>query len=419
MRPTPLCIYIIWHPLCEDGAHLARSIHSWFHGDASSIERLGLGIPVYYRTARTDTPDKPGLGIKSSESKFNIVIPLVEKNMLASPAWIRYLEACYEQLVPCHPLSFPAEVQPRHRGIIYPVALDSTAYGLPEPLGDLNFIRLDRRQDLPDVNAKSRRRRRAIFLRRQLTEACARRLLAQLSSTPSGKIEGDKVRVFLSHAKSDGRDIADQLRHRILEYGQLKSFFDETDLPLGFGFSQRLQRAAIDGTAMISIITDAYASRPWCRAELRRARIPRLETSDPQHSAPRWMLPPVLVVRAQSRRITPALQEVGNLPTIQWQPGREHYYLDLLMLELLLSSFQRLNAAELNLQDEGRHIINWQPDGPSLLALMKEIQRGEHPPLSTLVYPGHPLSPLEKQSLNIATGGNTTFKTFEEEWQNL
>ena len=57
MRPkTPLCVYVLWHPRCDDGEALARTIYDWFHAPTAELHRAGLGLPVYYRSRRSSIP---------------------------------------------------------------------------------------------------------------------------------------------------------------------------------------------------------------------------------------------------------------------------------------------------------------------------------------------------------------------------
>lgn len=415
---APFCLYVVWHPECTDGKYLARQVFDWFHAPSGELHRSGLGIPVYYRTSKQGPP-RP---LEADEAQHNVVVALVDHNLVADAGWRGFLAGC------------------RHKNTtIFPVPLHRSAYQLSS-VNALNFLRVDGRKD-GEEDPQQRQERRGQRLRRQLTEVCARLLQKSLHGktdetranleTILEKIQdevdclelrkylapvfrdeaGEPVTIFLSHAKADGTDVTEKLRMHVQTYGQLRSFYDESDLPIGYQFGNKLEEAVKEGGAMISVVTDAYASRPWCRAELAWARRPRLEEGSLSH----WKVTPTLVVTAMSGGLTRTIPEIGNLPSIHWVPGREQYILDLLLLEVLLASYHRLNAQSI-VHRSGRHVISWVPDPISVMELAATC-RAEGLELNELVYPGHGISAAEREAIKRIVPGTLTLRTYEEAWQ--
>ena len=258
---------------------------------------------------------------------------------------------------------------------------------------------------------------------RQLTEVVSRHLHAFLASEDGSDVRLESappLTVFLSHAKKDGISNAQALRDEIFGYGQIKAFYDENDLPIGAVFGNALKDAAKGKStaAMLAIVTDAYAGRPWCRAEVSLARTPTEEANYKN----RWFIQPLVAVDALEKERTRGVPEIGNAPTVRWREGAETEILDLLMLESLLFAFHRLGARSIASGDR-RHVINWVPDPPTLFALASHFEKSEteankqkkdakKPPIE-IVYPGYGLPKPELETYERFLG-NAKLKTFEE-----
>ncbi len=71
--------------------------------------------------------------------------------------------------------------------------------------------------------------------------------------------------VFLSHAKQDGRMIAEGLRDGMRRFGQLVPWYDANDLRLDQSGDTYEACGKERNAAMIATFTDAYPTRRWCR----------------------------------------------------------------------------------------------------------------------------------------------------------
>lgn len=387
---TPLALYVLWHPQARHASALAGEVYRWFHAASDDLLRSGMGVPVYFRSRPAGGGAREPLEIAAREAGFSVAVVLAEAHMVADAAWRGWLE----------------RLAHGERVFVIPVALDPSAYRLPESLRRLNFLRVDERDDPPARDDEALLARRRPRLLRQLTEVIGRQLAARLAAPPGERpAPPPPLTIFLSHAKKDGVEVAEALRASIQGRGRLRAFFDDSDLPVGHAFAGELDRAAVAGSAaMIAVVSDAYAARPWCRREVALARRPRAEPEHPRC----WAIQPVLAVDHLNAAATRGIPELGNATLIRWQPERALETVDLLMLEVLLGSYHRLRAREVP-PAEGRHVISWTPDLATLLAL----QRAAGPGLAEVAYPGHALPEAEAEALRQAFP-DLRLRTFED-----
>ena len=412
-------IYVLWHPRCELGEFLARRIHGWLRPGN------GLGPQVFYRSL--PAPEAPIGGLPPAlpgESRGNlpvstarrianlqIVLPLIDEHMIADAAWRQWLAQ----------LTSPSTT-PETRDFM-PVALDSTAFNAPERMREKNFLRP---AGLPVANAMDETAKEAVArsLLKQLTEAMCRLMLgkgadqaAPTSGSPPGTTERDtaapKLKIFLSHAKTDGTVPARRIRDYIYSQTQLAAFYDENDIPFGSVFRRVLERDVQgEETAALVVVRSArYSSRPWCRRELSLFRRPIPETPDPI-TAVRWRLSPVVVVEAiEGGGRTAGIPELGNAPLIRWAdtvPDQEEQIVTALLRDATLAAFHSAVGRSLP-EGPDRIILNWLPDPTTLL----HIPRVRNTPELTAFYPGRGLSGLELDIL-FEFFPNIEFRSFEE-----
>src|SRR5262245_25826931 len=100
-RPIPE-IYVLWHPACALGENLARRIYAWLrpgHGLGPQVyfrsmtapdgPRGGLPIPLPGESRPASTPTQSASRPKIANEQ--IVLPLIDANMVADPAWRNWL----------------------------------------------------------------------------------------------------------------------------------------------------------------------------------------------------------------------------------------------------------------------------------------------------------------------------------------
>ena len=211
--------------------------------------------------------------------------------------------------------------------MLLPVALHDSFYRTGPLYEGFNPIRL-LDMTVPD---------RVSVLRRAVTEATARLLRGEGIEDPP------PLNVFLSHAKRDGRLIAETIRDGVRSFGQLVAWYDSNDLPYGASWKKPMEMAAAEDTAaMIATVTDAYPTRPWCRREAGLARTP--VPLKPKGTRI-WKIQPVVAVHNPESQFVRSSAALDGVPRIGWNELRAdettERIVDRLVLEVLLGQVHR------------------------------------------------------------------------------
>lgn len=403
MNPTIPEVFIIWHPACPVGEKLARSIYDWLRPGN------GLGPEVFYRSL--PAPEAPPGGLPPPlpgeqrpgaqpppfggppPPRLQIAVLLIDENMIADASWRHWLNT----------LVLTPGTGARE---LLPVALDSTAYNVPERLRDLNFLR-------PTAGPGGGIEGLTRSLLKQLTETLTRLLLGRTQANAGGAGDAPKLTIFLSHAKADGVHPARRIRDYIYGKTQLAAFYDENDIPYGSGFSRILETAlqGANTAALIAVRSARYASRPWCRREISLFRKPREDTVAPG-LASRWQLSPVVVVDAlEPGAHSGGIPEFGNAPLIRWSDGeneQEEQIVTTVLRDALLAAFHRDLGRTMPDQADCV-VLNWVPDPTTLLQIPRIRNGGEH---LRVFYPGRGLTGLELEILDESFP-QLTFRSFD------
>jgi CRP-like cAMP-binding protein len=283
-RPR-LTVYVVWHPDYQEGQALADYIYSRLTRDVKQPISRGLGIPVFFRNTLLPEREAP-LEIDLDDAQHSAVVVLVDDNMVVSESWEEYVADLWQQMqVPDCP----------HR--LYPVSVSPQAFNLESNVPEVNFIRL---HDLDELD-------RPTFLMSSLVHELCRLLLNRKRLAASTtEVSAAPVKLFISHAKRDGLDIAEPIRDYIHQNTALKTFFDATDIAPGHSFAKEITSQLADA-ALLAIQTDAYVSREWCQREIITAK--RLDR-------------PIVVVNAIREGEERGFPYIGNVPTIRWHENR-------------------------------------------------------------------------------------------------
>jgi hypothetical protein len=408
-------IFILWHPKCPLGDQLARRIFAWLRPGK------GLGPEVFYRSLPAPgspvgglPPALPGESREQTPaftknrlriSNMQVVLPLIDENMVADPAWRHWLGD----------IATPSSLR-----VTLPVALDATAYNMPGPLREMNYLRPAGPQTQAAASAAAQISEDGVRSRlKQITEAMCRLMLPRHTSsmadaTASGSSDPlPKVNIFLSHAKQDGMLPARRLRDYIYSQTQLAAFYDENDIAFGALFSRVIQTGldSSDTAALIAVRSALFAGRPWCRRELSLFRRPRQDsTSVPGQE--RWRLFPTLVVDAMDgMQYSSGIPELGNSPMIRWSDdgiNLEELIVTSVIRDAMLASFHSALGASIPLVGN-QIVINWLPD-PTTLLHIPALRNGQE---FDVFYPGRGLSGLELDILQDYFP-MVTFKCFED-----
>lgn len=347
---SPLTLYVYWADSFTPGAEMAQAVYEAFCRDPEEPESRSLGIPVRFRSAR-GMPDAP-----NSDRVLRLII--VDTTMVNSSEWADEIR-----------LLFAASASP---GSIVPVFVTDAPVGeLSKPLAELNAIYLKR--TAPEYWGAELVRR----LQHEVVRCLSARERPGLSPAP--------VRLFVSHAKRDGRAIAGRLKDYVLQHTELQTFFDANDIAPGHKFALEIFNS-IEHSALVVVRTDAYASREWCRREVieakRRAR-------------------PIVVIDALTKAEERGFPYLGNVPAIRWDPSITHEEmcrdaLDLVLREVLRCTYaheQWRALKQLLIADDSVEVHSI-PRPPELLLPKHDAQR---PVL--LVYPDPPVGDEEAEVL--------------------
>jgi hypothetical protein len=346
--------------------------------------------------------------------------------MVACPRWRAYVA------------DFAAPAAPRNStDRLYPVAIDPVAYQIPVIMRKLNYIRHNLRQSPPPETEG---------LLSQLTEVLCRDLRSELhemrkpndlkqrnaSDSQSLKqasrpLRTGKLKIFLSHAKADGTKTPVALKEYILGKTQCEPFFDETDIPFGYDYTNVLREAiSEDSAGLIVVQGDHYANRPWCRKEIRDFLKPVPDAASVGAKkkrvagAPVYFIPPVVVVDTmEGKKIGRTIPELGHAPCLRWQPDVERLVVSSLLREILLGLFYRFMARDIAKASNPKSaadpkstipvVINRPPDP----VMVDRILGAANKKNKTIVYPGYGLSQMEKDGLTM-TFPNVRFQSFSE-----
>jgi hypothetical protein len=427
---VPLTLYVLFHPASNEARDLADHLHDWFRLKQDDGDGTEAGLPIWYRSCIKQEEQGWRLtpGIPWDEARLNVLIVLADDQMVADPSWREALQAELD------------DIPDGGRNLVLPAPIDWSAYRLGFLFGTRNRLpagtpRLDEEPDgvAPGDDEGKRQRAarildRARELRRAATEAVTRQLRAV-----DGTVAPPNLDVFLSHAKADGAPIAERIRDGLADFGQLKTWYDANDLAPGYAWDPPMRAAVEGGTAaLISVVTDAYPTRPWCRAEVNLARTPaELDLGLGSETIRAFTVQPSVAVTRRRERWSRPMAQLAQVPHLGW-PEQEHAVsrriedvVDRLLLESLLVHFYRSYAPELAREhlEEGYQIalLTWVPDPWSLAHVRGQLLEagGDW----VLAYPGHGLRTAERRELSDlleildgpACEGNATFRLVSQE----
>jgi hypothetical protein len=449
----PLTIYVLWHPAYADGALLAQKLFKVFTRNVDDPFARTPGIPVYFRSAPATREANAPREIVFEESDHTAIVILVDDRMVVGDAWQDYVAGLaraasasagkvrlFPVAVNSNSFNFPIAdtnfirlYEVRDKGPTPPaVAAASPGVETRIPSGKdagitinifINGEQADSRrvatavvETAPPVTALATGtpppagagagpavgaaevmllERKATFLIGKLAHELSRLLYHRPRVTEAGTEQSPPaIKMFISHAKADGADVAREIRDHIHADTSLKSFFDANDIAAGFRFSNELL-AALEESAVICVQSDVYATREWCLWEVINAK--RLDR-------------PVVVVNAVTDREYRSFPYLGNVPTIRWRFGQEDNgaqiegVLDAALFEVLGTRFRELLHRELIKTfdlPETTGVVGHPPELFTILKLAAERrQQGQaQEEACYVVYPDPPLGDEELRLL--------------------
>lgn len=412
-KPTPLSVYVVFNPASDESCELAESLNAWFRLKDDDGNGTEAGLPIWFRVIPDlESPDGLLPRIAFEGASLNVVVVLIDDQMVADDVWRRSLQT----------LSAHTVEKQSGNCLLLPVPLDSSAFRLSFLFAERNrlFAGLSRPSSEPtalksatqaELAARSTRvRARSRILRRGVTEALTRELR---KTTATGDWNVDEpprpLDVFVSHAKGDGRGIARSIRDGLADFGQLKTWFDENDLPPGYKWESPMVSAAGENTAaLVSVVTDLYPSRPWCRREVNLARTPRkLDLPNPPPNVSAWTVQPMVAVSHAGNAWHRPMAQLAQVPHLPWrnEDGKDgclEDVVDRLLLEALLVEFYRglapRIAAQVSETKQRVALLTWVPD-PWTLTQVRSLLLAQSDEPCVIAYPGYGLRSAEVKEL--------------------
>lgn len=425
---SPVSIYVVHHPKCKLAGQLASSLFDWFRLGYLGSDSNSVGVPIYFRRSLPDDDEGDAIlapPIDDQDSERTVIVALVDHEIVVDPKWrsaiVRLAKKVDEERKKRN--GKKSKSKTGERTILLPVALHDSFYRTDILYKKFNPVRL--------IGLEPEQMKRK--LRRAATETIAREIRVEgFDQSPP------PLKVFLSHAKRDGIEIAETIRDGIRRFSQMEAWYDTNDLRYGDSWEDPMTSAAsIDTAALIAAVTDAYPTRPWCRREARLARTPVLSDCKTKKI---WQVQPVVSIEKPGDDWVRGVEMLAGVPRIGWNDAagasQVAKILDRLVLEVLLVRVHVELAKKLVAHLEGKIskkdldakcFISWVPDVWTLAELRFRMS---HAPSSSkirkpsaikeIVYPGHGLTESEKRGLLPIVRTfhpEAELKSFEEAWK--
>lgn len=219
----PLSINVITHEKFSDKEKYNDYIYSTFCKDIGDWLSRGINIPTFFYNTYNVEIDKEAY-------EKNIVVILIDDKMLLDKG--------------CNNLSSITDDTDLD---IISIAISRNAYKLSPFFTEQNLVRLYAN----DNNLDSLILDLAHFICKSMTE--------------------ERQKVFISHAKLDGVDIASQLQQFISTESKLDSFFDAHNIQESVEWKKDIEDSIKESIVLV-YYTDLYSTRLWCRKEILLAK---------------------------------------------------------------------------------------------------------------------------------------------------
>jgi SLOG cluster2/TIR domain len=355
-------IHLVWHPQSPRGQKLAEHIFKHICADPEHPLLRGLGIPIRFRSTSFSPETQTPRPIVFDDCFSSATFVLIDDQMVIDENWQHYIESLFENV---------SRLATYHR--IYPVAISKNAFNLSDKIQSTNFIRIQQVDNLVE--------QQDILLRKTLHECC--RQLKQIQLKEWGKAP-HPIKLFLSHAKQDGIQIAQGIREWLLTDNTFDNFFDTKDIAPGYDFREEIENGIID-SALLICQTDAYTTRYYCRWEILTAK--------------RYQVP-TLLINALDIGEERSFPYMGNMPTFRWK-GIETIpaVITRILLEILRHQYFPGYVEALKMTGKIPSQAMIVPYAPELLNQVQNRQKEKSETNTFLIYPDPPLGDDEMEVL--------------------
>ena len=281
---SSISVHIAWHPRdvppVSDDVPVALPVQLFrlLHSDPTLLAGERCGIPTYLHAGleRSDGTAELPPPVALDREGHSVVVLLVGNALLDEQEWIDWVRAM-RQAVEAEPTA-----------LLVPIALTERALGQSKMLGGLAVER--------------------VFAQQSMVERDRAVRIAVLRTIVHTLLGGTRVKVLVSHAKLDGARVAHALASYLDEV-KGDAWVDVEQIESGKNFANVLERAMAEASAFVAVVSDAYATREWCRWEAQLAKQSGLS-----------MVVLDMVTEGQ-RRSLPAL---GSVPVVRYNAPSEN-----------------------------------------------------------------------------------------------
>ncbi len=340
------------------------------HQQVLTSERSGM--PVFLHTAVADASGIMALppDVPTPAGEQTLVVVFVGEAMLNDSAWMKWVRALRRRIGDIVGAEF------------LPIALTERALLFGHDLGEFNA---DRAFDDSSPIERDRGVRITVL-----------RTLARMLNG------GQKIHSFVSHAKTDGSRVGKVLA-ATLDQLNAEAWIDVEQIEAGRNFRQVLATALDRDSVFVAVVSDAYATREWCRWEAQIAK-------------ERGLAMVVLdMVTEGQRRSVPAL---GNVPVIRFNapivdddapPSVEaivacRRVIEAVLLERVNSLYFARRVQKLGAQFAAA-VDEWTVFSPAPDLISLVCRRAQLALSNVAVYPDPPLPSFESEMLRSAVAG--------------
>lgn len=221
-KKASIFIHVISHKDFTDREKYNNEIYTTFSKDLDDYLSRGINIPVFFY-------DSDNCTIEKNRYEKNIVVILIDDKLLLSK---RENDLSY--------------ITNDKDFSIISFAISKNSYKLSPFFEEKNLVRIYEYETIEDKLSAT---------------------ILDLAHFLCKSLTNHKQKVFISHAKLDGKSLARDLQHYISTDTKLDSFFDANHIQESVSWSDDIEKGIMDSIVLV-YYTDLYSSRLWCRKEI-------------------------------------------------------------------------------------------------------------------------------------------------------
>jgi len=338
---APLAIHVIMHKNFEAQEQYKESLYSTFNRNTKQYLERCLNIPIYFYTKNPVIIDK-------YKYEKNFVVIVIDKQMLFDR------DFKLSNIIEDRELT------------IRTIALTQNAYKKADFFARYNFIRAYEKRDNQLEN-----------------------ILFELAhDIGSLLLEKKNLKLFLSHAKNDGLEIALEFKKYIEVETKLDNFFDVNSIKNADDWRDII-REGVEESGILIFQTDEYSSREWCRQEVLMAKKSNV---------------PIVAIDCLKKFEKRSFPYMANIPRVKLNNNYKDIVYQLLLETIRLYYQSRFIKYMMSLFFK-EHSPTIFSSSPELLTLVYR----QDEPNNTIIYPDPPLG---NEELRVLESFNSSYSFY-------